>query len=130
MLKPEGWQADWTLGADGLWRDGYGTIMAVQDAVSADPIAECGVAPFNLPPDNILTPACVLHDYKSNSRAFQADHDRDEGDRDLRRDVRHIDKFYDRPLTIRERVWKALAWPVYWTVRVFGGKFWEDDKTR
>lgn len=105
----------------GFWYDPQGTIIALQNPVSADPIVRCGIGVLSLPTSHPLTAACGPHDYAYNSVAYQAFHTRDEADR------------YLESLTalIGEGHWYGyLARPFYRISSWFGGKYWENPKTR
>lgn len=59
----------------GLLRDKYGTVFALADQESFDPMDRCGVAPFVLPigiPE--LEDPCKVHDYMHTSTAYQLYH--------------------------------------------------------
>ena len=107
-------------GNDGFYRDATGTIYALRDDEDvADVIDRCGIGWASLPVRNPLNPGCRVHDYAYTSSAYQAFHTRKEADEYLRRLIAETPS-----------KWSVLAWPFYWLSRIFGGKYWENKKTR
>lgn len=122
IISFKGQEIKITRGEDGLYRDPNGDVLAFEDPASmTDPISECGVAPFNLSPDSPLTPACAAHDIKYNTPVYQENHSRKEADKKLEQDLDTLSKgrWYH----------KIVPGLFYGIVRIFGGKFWENDKT-
>jgi hypothetical protein len=112
-----------TLGDDGLWRTPDLTVWAMEDfkASSADVIDRCGIGVFSLGEDHPLTAACAAHDYMYSSRAFQLFHTRKEADEMLEQ---LVDK------AGRGHWYRYLAKPFKWLSRIFGAKYWENERTR
>ncbi len=108
---------------DGQWYDPWGTIFALSNTVaSVDHVNACGVAPFDLPTDFILTPDCTVHDYMYGDLTYQLYHTREEADLAL-------EDLIEQP----QNGWASwLADPFYWLTRMFGGflpgkKWMKDD---
>ena len=108
--------------SDGLWRDAEGGIFAyAENNPGDDTIVRCGVGFLSLSTDNILTPACSIHDYKASSPAYQMYHTAGEAARDLRRDIRQVAK---------HSIYRILAQPFKNIVDIFGSRYWDNKKTR
>jgi len=111
-----------TLSDDMLWRSEDGTIWALaDDTASVDSTVRCGVGLLSLPEDSPLTPGCKVHDYLYSSPAYQLFHTRAEADRYLRRQIKLISG---------NRWYRVFAEPFKWLSEKFGGRYWENDKTR
>lgn len=108
-------------GLDGLWRDDTGTIYAYAEGKQADASNNCGVGIFTLPDGHPLNDICKAHDFQYSSPAYQAFNTRKEADEYLRRTIQSSPQSGE---------WWLLAKPFYWLTRLFGGKYWENDKTR
>lgn len=110
-----------SLGNDGFYRDQHGTIFALRDdSDTVDLVDRCGVGVFSLPGNHPLNDACRSHDYMYSSPAYQAFHSRAEADAELGRLVGLIELGSYRP-------WA----PIFeFFSRLFGGKLWENKKTR
>ena len=110
------------LDSNGLWRDRYGVVWALQeDHASLDINQVCGVFPFALPNWHIfrqLNDACARHDYMYSTPAFQYFTYRKDADEYLEMLVGQTESFG----------W--LGMPFKWLSRVFGGRFWERSETR
>lgn len=106
-------------GSDGFWRSPDDTIYAFADnADSVDNVTRCGVGWFSLSADDAATAACQPHDYAYSSPVYQAFHTREEADEMLQSLMSQVP---DREL---------LATPFEELAEMFGGKYWENDKTR
>jgi len=107
-----------TLIEDVLWRDEFGTVFALQDLrESSDKIPRCGVWPVVLPEWMPFTDVCVVHDFMYSSPAYQVFNTRREAD----------DKFRELLGAKTKDSWYSIfTYPLYLTVRVFGGFFWEE----
>ncbi len=109
------------LRIDGLYADSSGTIWALSESkTSADVIDRCGVGDLSLSPNHPLTAARKVHDFMYSSPAYQVFHTRKEADEELERLANLVD--FGR--------YSFWAKPLKWLSRLFGGKFWENNKTR
>lgn len=106
-----------SLGDDGLYRDDGGTVFALRDDSTADPVDRCGVYPAVLPFKIPIDKDCAVHDFMYSSKAYQLFHTREEADAELR------DLIASDP-----SLWRFVAWPFWFLARVFGGKYWENKK--
>lgn len=105
---------------EGVWTDSKGTIFALRDkTASTDTITRCGVGWASLPVDDPLTAACAPHDYVYECPAYQLFHTRREADAYLASLVEQIPGWR-----------RFMAKPFYYIVRLFGGRLWENPKTR
>lgn len=106
----------------GLWKDKYGVIWALHDThASIDDFSGCGVSPFALPNWHIfkhLNEICAAHDYMYSSPAYQYFNTRKDADE------------YLEMLANQDEYFGWLGKPFKYLSRIFGGKFWENDKTR
>lgn len=103
----------------GLWQDNLGTIWALRDGkASVDSKDRAGVGIFSIddPELNRLTKS---HDYMYSSPAYQFFHSREEADTHLKNQLKQASSWK-----------KILAKPFYCISRVFGGLFWENERTR
>lgn len=111
-------------GEDGLWRDDSGCIWAFEeDATMTDKTARIGVWPFVFPRGTVLDGPAKVHDYMYSCPAWQAFHTRLEADTYLR----------EQELLVTEQAgsWlRVFATPFYYLSRWFGGKYWDNPKTR
>jgi len=122
LVGPAGTKMHITQQADGLWYNDDGTVIALQDtSASVDPVNECGVAPFNLSPDNPLTKDCSVHDYMYSSPAYQRFNTEQEANEYLETLIEN-----DKDAGL----WRLCAKPFYWITQLLGGFFWENDATR
>lgn len=105
-------------GQDGLWYDKEGTLHALQEDVnSTDPIVRCGVGALSLSKDSKYTAGCAPHDFAYTSKAYQLFHTREEADDYLRRNTTLLGSaFLGRLFRLISNLW--------------GGRFWENKKTR
>lgn len=106
------------LGQDGLWKDIDGTIWGFTEESEVDPIDRCGIGIFSLPSDSPLTGACKVHDNQYSNRTFQYFHTRAEADLQLAENLSRA------PTILR-----LLSTPFYYLSRIFGGRYWENNKT-
>ena len=103
---------------DSLWRDRYGCIYALAEGEdSVDNIDRCGVGSFSLPLNHPANDACKAHDYKYSSPAYQLYYSRASADADLKRDLELVG------YPVLGKVFSFIS-------RLFGGKYWENNKTR
>lgn len=108
---------------DGRWFSEDGTEYALSDdGASADPIVRCGVGTFSLPADSPFTPGCKAHDTLYSTPAYQSSNPRSRADRVL----------LDQLLIVagRNPLKRLSAYAMYAAARLFGARFWEDDRTR
>lgn len=104
---------------DGLWRDQFGTIIALRDDTATLDLSDrCGIGVFSLSESHELTAYCRPHDYAYSSPAYQVFHTRRQADE------------YLRDLIAENKKWWWLANPFYWLSRLFGGRAWEHEATR
>lgn len=108
-------------GEDGLYRDPDGCIIAVENEYSKDPIVRCGVGRLSLPTSHPLTAACKPHDFMYNSAAYQAFHTREEADKEFKRLL---------SLVSEGKWYSEISQSFYWIASIFGGRYWENEKTR
>jgi len=107
---------------DGLWRSMDGTIWGfTEDTAVVDPVSRCGVGIFSLAAEHELTSGCQPHDYAYSSPAYQLFHTRKEADEMLLNNINLIGK---------SKWYSVFAKPFYYFSRWFGGKYWENNKTR
>lgn len=96
-----------------------GTIFALPDkGSSVDEVVRCGVGWASLPADHGFTPGCVAHDAAYSIPAYQKYYKRSEADNMLYTHLRLLGAN------------KVQAWCMTTVARIFGGAFWENDKTR
>lgn len=111
-----------TLDPNGLWRDAYGVVWALESThASLDLNQVCGVFPFSLPKWHIfrqLNESCARHDYMYSAPAYQYFNTREDADD------------YLEMLLGQDQYMSWLAKPFGWLSRLFGGRFWENKKTR
>lgn len=103
----------------GFWYDPFGTVYALRGDSTADPVKRCGVWPFSVPMNLYfakLNGSCSPHDYAYDTPVYQAFHTRKEADNYLR------DVLIANGYSLLGRLFRSLA-------RMFGGQFWENDKT-
>lgn len=107
---------------DGFWHSCDGTIFALaDDSATLDPINRCGIGILSFNTDFPLTIDCRVHDYMYSSPAFQLFHTRSEADTWLQNLV----------IQTGEGHWyKILAKPFRFLANLFGGRAWENEKTR
>jgi hypothetical protein len=107
---------------NGLWRDKHGVIWALRsDSASVDDYQGCGVHLAALPDWHIfrnLNEICARHDYMYSSPAFQFFYTRKDADEYLEALINQAEYF------------SVVAKPFKWLSRIFGGRFWESNKTR
>lgn len=100
-----------TQGPDGLWRDDNGTIWALaEESASVDQETRCGIGILSLPGG---VGNCGAHDYAYSSPKYQESHTREEADQMLRK---------QNPGLLGEIFYRLSRW--------FGGRFWENERTR
>lgn len=110
-----------TMGNDCLWRDENGLIYGfIDNKYQKDRVTRLGVAPLALPTNIRINDAAKAHDYAYSSPAYQEFHSRKEADEVLEAQVEQLGY---------GTIWQALAKPFYYIARIFGGKYWENDKT-
>lgn len=111
-----------TLDANGLWRDRYGVVWAIESThASVDANQGCGVSPFVLPDWHIfrqLNDICSAHDYMYSAPAFQYFNTRKDADE------------YLEMLIGQDQYFGWIGKPFKWLCRVFGGRYWDNKKTR
>ncbi len=101
-----------------LWYDDNGTEFALSDGISVDNVIRLGVGFFSLSEKNPLTNAARAHDFMYTSPAYQEYHTRKEADAVLYTHLRSLGAN------------KLTAGTLWMLSRIFGGFFWENDKTR
>ena len=106
----------------GLWRDEHGVVWAITDSdLSVDSSNGCGVYPFALPDIEMfreLNRKCSRHDYMYSSPAVQHFKTRLEADE------------YLESLIAQDEYFSFVAKPFKWLCRIFGGRLWDNKKTR
>ena len=109
-----------TENPDGFYHDDKGTIYSFTSADSSvDDSNHCGVGFFSLPDGHPLNAGCGSHDYAYSSPVYQAFHTRKEADKMLQSLLHQIPGYSH---SITPDIFYMLS-------RVFGGFFWENDKT-
>ena len=110
-----------SYGQDGLWRDEHGGVYGfMESGACTDEVVRLGVYPFALPAHWDINKLAKAHDYMYSCPAYQMFHTRKEADRALRKMLKHHGG----------RFWSLLRWPIYLITRVFGGRYWENERTR
>lgn len=103
---------------DNQWRDEFGCIYALADFENMVDLKNvCGVGIFSLPEGHPANEICAIHDFKYSSTTYQLYHTRREADEELERDLNKIG------YPIFGRIARFVS-------RIFGKRFWENDKTR
>lgn len=103
------------LNEEGFYEDAFGTIFALRDGKSLDPVERCGVWPFSLSPKHIVTPACKVHDAMYEMPVYQFFYTREEADKYL--------------LKCSLFGFPYLGKVFYKIARIFGSKYWDNPDT-
>lgn len=112
-----------TQNEDGLWCDETGCIYAVrEDSAMTDKVDRIGVWPFVFPFKTRLDDIYKVHDYLYSCPAYQFFHTREEADAWARE--------WHEAWTKTSWPLRLLAQPFYFLMRTFGGRYWENEKTR
>lgn len=108
-----------TFGEDGLWRSSDGVIIAYPYEPYDKNDVKAGIGFISMPHDDPITCLIAAHDYMYECPAYQMFHTRAEADADLKEKLKYAQGWR-----------KILRYPFYIVSRIFGGFWWENNKTR